>query len=475
MFGTAHNILTLGVPPRTMHVAVVEPPGAVERDLAYGCWHRRKWVSYHWPPLHLGYVAAVLQRSGHEVSLLEANALGAGAIVDRLEDLAPDVVVAGTSTRTFRDDSSFLSGLGDGVARVLFGDLPSVRPDAVLTACDAAVVGEAEAVLPDLLHALEDGKDGADITGVRVRRKGCTTGSGRGVITDLDSLPLPARHLYLGDYSNPLAVRTPFTTVLASRGCPHGCTFCTARIVQGRTFRTRSTANIAQELDLLEAHGYREVFFRDENIAHDKAWFLAVADDLAARDMVWMANARADALDEDVVDAMADSGCHLVKLGVESGSQHVLDSLGKGSRVDDARRAVALCKDRGVSVLAHFLMGAPGQTVEDLQRTADFALELDCDLASFDLLLPLPGTPLFDRLVTEGRISLDDVLELPATQLAARSAEATAAELEDAYASAFRRFYLRPRLVARHALAAASPERAAALARATGELWRGLA
>ncbi len=474
MFGAANNILTLGVPPCTMRVAVVEPPGAVERDLAYGCWHRRKWVSYHWPPLHLGYIAAVVQRSGHDVSLLEANALGTGSIVDRIEALAPDVIIASTSTRTFREDTSFLSGLRDDAYRVLFGDLSSVRPDAVLTACDVAVVGEAEAVFPQLLHSLETGNDGAGVTGVRVKRNGRTTGSGRGVIKDLDSLPLPARHLFAGDYTNPLAVRAPFTTVLASRGCPHGCTFCTARIVQGRTFRTRSPANIALELDLLETHGYREVFFRDENIAHDKAWLLTLADDLAVRDMTWMANARADALDEDVVDAMADSGCHLVKIGVESGSQHVLDSLGKGSRVDDARRAVALCKDRGVSVLAHFLLGAPGQTAADLGRTADFALELECDLASFDLLLPLPGTALFDRLAADGMISLDDVLELPATELAARSAEATAAELEDAYASAFRRFYLRPQLVARHALAATSPERAAALARATGQLWRGL-
>lgn len=428
----AHTILL--VPP--------SKPGYI-RDTYYGCWHRRKFVHYSWPPLMLYYLQALLP--GSTVLDAPAHGLDADATLDSLSSLEPDAVLTSIGTFTAADDAPVLKRIRAeiGCNIMLFGEFPTTQPDAALTMADAVITGEPEAAVQHHGPAL-------------VQKKGIIKA---GLVRDLDSLPFPQRVLAERDlYFNPLAKRSPFTTLLASRGCPHECIFCSVPAVYGRTYRTRSPENVLKELSQLEEQGFKEVFFRDENIALKRTFTAALCEKMLSHgiSMRWMANARVDSVDEVLLGMMRESGCTLLKFGVESLSDETLRGIKKGSTTEDVRRAFSLAEEKGIETMAHMILGLPGETEADIRRNVDRLLELHPTYASFDVVLTYPGTEL-DSLSKRGKGN-----RIPAGQL------------EQLHNWAFRRFYLRPTIIGKHILRLGSTDELVSKAKATLQLWRGL-
>lgn len=409
------------------------------------------------PPLGLAYLAAVLLERGQRVELLDAWAEGLSwdETARRVRALRPDVV--GLSAMTPVADVAYHAAeLVRPYTRhvVLGGPHPTAVGAKALEDCpalDALVLGEGENSLPTWVDALAAGPNPAPTAGILTR-------DGQGPpaeAPDLDTLPLPARHLLPNHrYHYPLASRAPLTTMVTSRGCPFHCSFCD-QAVTGHRFRARSPESVVDELVWLEAHGFKYVCLYDDVFTLDRRRVLAICDGIRRRGVKidWKCEARVDCVDATMLAEMAAAGCRTIAFGLETANQVGLDALRKDSTVEDARRAFTLARRHGIETLAYVLFGIPGETPADALRTLAFCDEVGVSWVQFATLAPTPGTELHQRAEAEGwptadvRGPFDDDLARPAV-LAPGWSEA---DLRRLMTYAVRRYYLAPRFLARQA------------------------
>jgi radical SAM superfamily enzyme YgiQ (UPF0313 family) len=263
---------------------------------------------------------------------------------------------------------------------------------------------------------------------------------------DLDALPPPAWDLLpRGAYRYEI-LGGDFMVFELSRGCPDACTFC-SQAMYGRPWRVRDPARVAAEVELaITHHGTRTAYFMDLEFTRPMDQVRELCDRLAAlgRPLRWCCQTRVDRVDASLLAVMRDAGCALVHFGVESGSQKLLDALGKGIRLEQAARAVRLTREAGMQSAAFFMLGFPGETTAQMRETLRFSRRLDPDYASFHVAVPYPGTALYARFRAP-----------PAEEFPSHfSDEHDLAALERLAKEGFLRFYLRPRAIARQVGAA---------------------
>jgi anaerobic magnesium-protoporphyrin IX monomethyl ester cyclase len=222
-------------------------------------------------------------------------------------------------------------------------------------------------------------------------------------ITDLDSLPLPARELLpLRSYKEKIDGR-PMTTMITSRGCPFNCDFCSSSQFSGVRWRPRSVDGLLDEIDLIyRKYGYRAINFIDDNFTLNPRRAVEISERIIAGgyDIYWEAMSHVETVvrNPGMVEVMARSGLKWMFLGFESGSQEILNEYGKKSSVEDARRAVDILHKNKVKIIGAFILGALGDSERTMHETICLAKSLNPSRAQFSLLTPYPGTKLFERV-----------------------------------------------------------------------------
>ena len=365
------------------------------------------------PSLGLAYLAAVAERDGHEVRILDAT-LGRGwpEVAQAGKDFQPQVVGITAKTPSFANAVRTVETLRPilpGARFVVGGSHPTAMPEPTLAtgAFDFLVLGEGEATLVELLGALEAGTEVDAIPGLAFLKDGRAVFTApRDPIADLDSLPFPARHLLpsLSAYSPTAASyrRLPLVHIMTSRGCPSRCNFCD-RAIFGERYRARSAGNVLSEVEeCLSRHGAKEVRFFDDTFTINRRRLTAICDGMRRLKVPWTCLTKAEAVDLEMLQTMRAAGCWQVLYGLESGDDRILATLGKRNTVAMNRQAVAWARQAGIRVRADFLVGSPAETPESLQRTLDFAKELDIDFAHFNKFVPFPGTTFYRMLVDQG-------------------------------------------------------------------------
>jgi anaerobic magnesium-protoporphyrin IX monomethyl ester cyclase len=434
-----------------MRVLLVNPPWVIRS-------RKNVWrnVASIMPPLGLAWLAAVLERAGHDVEILDAHALRMELddVVAWARGRKPFDLVGVTATtplignaleiaRQFKAESP-------SIRIVLGGVHPTVMPDEALAepAVDVVVRGEGE----DTICELAAGGPLENIDGISYRRDGqAVHNRDRALIADLDTLPLPAYHLLPMDKYRPAAgaaKRTPATSVLATRGCPGRCTFCYR--IFGDRLRCRSGRRVAEEVKLLqERYGIREICFYDDTFTAVKrevrAFCQAVQD--MKLDLTWSCFSRIDTFDEEVFRLMKQSGCHQVMVGVESASPEILKNINKKIDVERVATVIAAMKKLGLEVRAAFMLGNPGETLETMEENVRFAVRLNPDLAQFNITTPFPGTEMYGWAEANGCLMTknweDYDLSRPVLRLPTVAPEA----VQRYYDVAHRRFFLRPSFI----------------------------
>lgn len=366
---------------------------------------------FRFPPLGLGYIAAVLHRDGVDVEVVDCTFQKPEQAICRVVASQPDVVgfycMFSMKKTTLKLAGTLRTLLPGGVVFAVGGPLPSWMPEAFLGAFDVVVVGEGEQTVTELVDALAAEKPLSQVNGL-VYRRGAEVirTSPRGFIADLDSIPFPLRSQFDNDaYKAYYRRRFRYTTtsMITSRGCPFSCDFC-SRPIFGADMRTRSVKNIVDEVAEITTLGYDRVWFADDCFTLSSRHLLEVCDELMRRrlDVGWECLSRVDTMNRKVAAAMKGAGCVRVFFGIESGNDSVLEVMNKRTTTSQAERAVWAAKAAGLQVGAFFIVGYPGESDKTVLDTIRFASKLPLDYLSFTLPYPIPGTPLYDRVKTDG-------------------------------------------------------------------------
>jgi radical SAM superfamily enzyme YgiQ (UPF0313 family) len=421
----------------------------------------------YWQPLGTLYVAACLQRAGHEVKFLNGAFMSHDEIIAEVKGYSPEFVGIYSTTfgwprakRTARDIKDVLKETFICVG----GPYPIAMQERCLEdedaeAIDAVVTGEGELTVPEMLQMLQSDRSLRGVKGVVFREKDrIIKNPPRPLIEDLDSIPFPAREL-LGDpnkYIPPPATyrRKPVATMITSRGCKRRCIFCFQIDPERKSgIRYRSVDNVLAEIETLLRQGYKEIKFLDDTFAADYNRAMEIAEEIKRRRLkfTWFVSACVDQVDKPLLQAFKDAGCWAILFGAESGVQKNLNTIKKGITLEQTRRAVKAAKEVGLKVSTPFIFGIPGETFEEGLKTIEFALELDPDIANFHAITPFPGTYLYNNLEKYGTIS-EDLSDFTYQGAAFIPYTMTRDEILKLRQIAFRKFYSRPRYLLRRLL-----------------------
>ncbi|HKZ94788.1 MAG TPA: radical SAM protein [Candidatus Bathyarchaeia archaeon] len=363
---------------------------------------------FRFPPLGPAYIVSYLRHHGVSASLVDCTFLTENEAVDRVRNSEPKIVgiysmfsmktPALRMARLLRDHCQML---------VAGGPLPTLRPEDFMEEFDIAGVGEGEKTMLELAEAVEGGRSLSTIKGIVYKKERASESSivhmsARAFIQHLDGLPFPARDqfdndAYMKHYKEKFGYTV--TSVITSRGCPFQCDFC-SRAVFGHKFRTRSAANVVNEMEDVKSLGYERIWFSDDCFTLNKKRLLSICDELIRRrlDIEWECLSRVDTIDMETAQKMKRAGCVRVFFGLESGNDAVLKLMHKRASVKEAKRAVLTSKTAGIKVGAFFIVGYPGETDETILDTLRFASSLPLDYLSFSVPYPIPGTSLYDRV-----------------------------------------------------------------------------
>jgi radical SAM superfamily enzyme YgiQ (UPF0313 family) len=369
---------------------------------------------FHFAPLGLAYIAAVLRDHGHEVSLFDAQLQSEKSIVSSVRNA--DVVGITSMSCNF------------GGAATLAAQIKSVAPDTTIIMggphvtfkdaetlatpyIDIVVRHEGEYTMVEVLRALERG-DLSDVEGITYKEDGNIKKNGeRSFIQNLDALPFPARDLLKTEeyYKGRGMPR-----IISGRGCPYACIFCAASSMWGRTVRLRSPENVVDELEHIMTHYNIEKFgFDDDTFTIVPDHTVGICNEILERglDIAWGCNVRVDTLNEDMITLMKKAGCFSFFVGVESGNQKTLDLMDKRITLSQIQKAVVLAKKHSMKVILTGILGFPHETYRDVQKTIDFMISLNGDRYLFNFLMIYPGTELENRQKELGLNPVDNLWE----------------------------------------------------------------
>lgn len=397
-----------------MKIMCLIPPSRfsknVVRDLIYGCWCKGNRIAgIQFPPISQLQIVALLRNEGHDAVLYDALNLQKNIDDIKKEIIDYDVVIILTSTTTINEDAKILTELkkvNQKLTTICYGSHPTFMPYQTLQreGIDIVVRKEPEFIIKDLVNALSrSNHEWKKIAGISFREnKNIISNPDYPFIENLDILPISDRALIPKgiEYFNPVVKRLPFTTMFTSRGCYGRCIFCTARNFYGDRTRFQSAERVVKEMQLLYLQGYREIFFRDEIFTVSKQRIIDICKKIRENriDLSWICSSRIDSVDLETLSLMKEAGCHMIRFGVESGAQEILNNIKKGITIEQTEKVFEWTYNVGIDTHAHLMLGSPGETQETINKTIKFIREINPTIVTFGICTPYPGTELFEKV-----------------------------------------------------------------------------
>lgn len=424
-------------------ILLLNPPGKYPYTRDYFCSKISKSL-YLEPPIDLLILSGILQ-DHFEVVVIDSIVNGMGDEECRKAILSNDfpAVISLTSGISWKEDALFLQslkkerdlkilGIGDVLLReVILEELPWM--DGILM----------DFTTPDVVRYLSGDYD--LVQNMIFRQNGKIVTRERSRKEQRYSIPIPRHDLFLHKrYGHPFLKRQPFTILLTDYGCPFSCPFCiNSRRAMG--FKIRPIENVLAELQTIRKLGIEELFIRDQTFAWDKERAFDLCNELENFNPLfsWFCFSRVDVVHDEILKKMRRAGCHSIIFGVESGDAEILHRYKPGINLEIIKNAFSLCGKFDIQTIATFMIGLPGETRKNIERTIHFSKEIDPDIASFNIYVPKVGTltghDLFKQPQSEYTFRLDqsgylhpDALDSPGSK-----------EIYDLHRLAIRNFYFR--------------------------------
>jgi radical SAM superfamily enzyme YgiQ (UPF0313 family) len=422
------------------------------------------------PPTGLGYLATALRQSGfNDITILDCvkERLSFSDLSDRFKMWKPQVV----GFQVFSYDF-------DSVVRSI-GILKKVCPEAVVIIGGAHVSATSMTVLNEIADAdygfAGEGEIGLPMLSKRIlrdeiiqlenipgliwRNGSSIRNNARAGTEDLDSLGFQAWDLmppisYDGSPQGGFYKRFPIAPISTTRGCPYLCTFCGSGVNMGHKLRFRSMNHVLEEMVMLyKDYGVREYHIIDDMFNFHKNRVIEFCQGVKDRNLdisyTFPNGLRLNQLDRESLQMMKDTGAYAFTVGIESGSQRILDSMKKTLTLECIEEKVNLINSVGLEPNGFFIIGYPGETIDDIKATIRFAKRLKLRRAHFSNFLPLPGTEATKKLVESNEMEKPDWGTLFYSKVAYAPRGITKEQLKRLQRRAFLEFYLRPHILFR--------------------------
>jgi anaerobic magnesium-protoporphyrin IX monomethyl ester cyclase len=383
-------------------VALVNPPYPVEAPQAI------------FIPLGISYLAAVLEENGYSVDVVDCQTSRPDQkqLEEKFRSLNPDIIGVTSATLTYLPALEILKAAKTALPNCLTmigGPHVTVMDEQTFTESanvDIAVRGEGEQTMLELAGLVSNGnlKNLSEVLGITFRKNGQVFRTpDRPFMQDIDALPHPAHKHF--DVSGYKILGKTYMPIITSRGCPFQCAFCLASKMCGRGFRARSPSKVVDELEWLrDTFGAGAFAFYDDTFTFDVNRAVAICDEMKARKLglPWDCRTRVDKVSKELLTKLRSSGCQLIHFGVESGNQQMLNTMRKGTTVEQNAQAIKWAKEAGISVAISLVIGYPGETPEMLKQTIDFIYKTKPDYVYMCEAVPYPGTELYDYAKKSG-------------------------------------------------------------------------
>ena len=428
-------------------ILLINPPWISKDE---NIWHGIKAAM---PPLGLLTIAAYLEQQGHSVKVIDVHVdkLSIDQLRAKIIECQPRVVGVTVLTATALASYKIAALAKESNPKTLVV-LGGVHVDALPGEAlgnkyvDIVVRGDGERTFANIAR----GEPIETIKGISYRKNGVVVHNPPSeVIMDLDAIPFPAYHLIAMEKYYPSIGayrRLPAINMMMTRGCPGKCTFCNSAET---SLRTRSAVKVVEEIiRLKEKYGIKEIQFYDDTFTVFKKNVFDFCELMIERkvNVSWTAFVRADCISQKMAYMLKKAGCHQVMFGIESGDEEIRKTIRKPINEEITRLAIQYCKKAGLEVRGAFIFGSPGETRETMQKTLDFAMDIDVDIAIFNITTPYPGTQLFNWAKGMGYLKHEDwsayelsgcLMELPTV---------SEKEILSFYEKAHKVFYGRPKM-----------------------------
>ena len=423
------------------------------------------------PPMGLLNIATYLVRnSDHEVYVLDSqlDRLDHDGFLKEVVAYRPDVVGIGTTTMTFYDAwfaATSIKQALPGVTIVLGGPHSAVYPrETVEHDCfDFLMEGEGDVRFAELIECLKAKRSPEKIPGLYYVEGGNVVYTGPAeFIEDMDSLPLPDRRLTdFKQYFSALSRRSPATNMMTSRGCPYPCSFCDR---MGKSFRPRSVENVLAEMRDCVNLGIQEIAIYDDTFTVQRKRVLDICQGILDEgwDFIWNIRTRLDVMDEEMLAMLRKAGCVRIHYGLEAGNQEIRTKvLRKTVKQNIVKKIFDMTHSAGIETYTYLMIGSPEEGEAEIQETIDLVREISPDYAAFAITTPMPNTELHKLAIAQGVYEESRWLQYIRNPIAQFeppiwNIEISHDRLKELQIKAYKKFYGRPSLLLKRALAVRS-------------------
>lgn len=393
----------------TMRVLLIAPPWL---DI-YGNYQAAAKLGCVAPPLGLAYLGGALEAIGYECRILdmEMEGFGPAEVLDLIREFRPGLIGVTATTPVFKNATILAEKIKTAFPEIplgLGGVHSTIVGRAALEACpqfDFQTIGEGEFSIQEIAVAIHSGRDSLEgIKGVIYRYDGAIVENPhRALAEDLDSIPLPGRHLLsasLYRHVLPGNADAAYADIFTSRGCPFQCVFCSQHTMYGRRVRWHSIDRVMAELQVIVRDlGIRHIIFMDETLTLDKPRLFKLCQAIrdAQLEITWEGWTHASTIDEEILRAMKSAGLIRLSFGIESGDPEILKRIKKGVTLEQIREAYRIAARVGIETRGSAMLGHPCETRKSAWRTIRFCRSIkECQQVFLNVACPYPGTELYD-------------------------------------------------------------------------------
>lgn len=374
-----------------MKILLLNPPGSRLYLRDYYCSKISK-SGYILHPVDLCMLSGTLSKE-HSIELIDAIAesMSPAECLEKIKKAPPEIIIFLSGQVSFEEDFSFLKEVKAYNRQIRFigtGDVFMQGAEQILKDYSFIEAAILDFTSQDILAYLK---------GEKAKNIVCReyNSEDRQQAVEFE-LAIPRHELFLNrKYTSPFMKHPYMVTVLTDYGCPFRCDFC---IMGTIGYKYRSAENVLEELNYVKSLGVKEIFFDDQTFGARRDRTGKILEAMKSMNFSWSCLTRLDILDDDYARLVREAGCHTIMVGIESGSQRILDYYHKGTTKDKIKKSVKMCRQHGLRVLGTFLIGLPEETEEDILKTIAFSKEVGCDYASFNLAVARKNTPLSKQL-----------------------------------------------------------------------------